>query len=122
MSYEGYTNHFCSNGHYLAYRDCYDNDDNLYCFCGSKVFFTESIDETNGCCCEDGKTCCAHSHVLQKQIRVDKKPCHCNHGKVMVTKDYKTKEQIEIDCPNCQGTFQLDVPVYDVSSIDYRKA
>lgn len=122
MSYEGYTNYFCSNGHYLGSMDCYDGSEFEDCFCGATVTFTEQVDQTNGCdsdCMND--SCYAHSQVLQKQIRVDKKNCHCKQGKIIVTKDYATGEKIEIDCPKCQGTYKLDVPVYDVSEIDYRK-
>lgn len=124
MSYEGYTNHFCENGHYLGSTDAYEDNEFTPCFCEAKIFFTECIDLTNGCDddCED-ESCQAHSKVLKENniIRLDKKNCGCNNGKITVTKEYKTGEQIEIDCPNCKGTSTKDEPVYDVSNIDYRK-
>jgi hypothetical protein len=121
MSYEGHTNYFCSNGHFLDSADAYYNIAVRPCWCGTKRVFEESVDQTNGCCCEDGKTCSAHSRVLQNKIRVDKKPCTCERGKVTVTKSFQTGEQIEIDCPTCKGTTQLDEPVYEISGIDYTK-
>ena len=46
MSYEGYEQHICENGHYYN-SDCYDHD--AICpICGGKSAWYNSVDQTNG--------------------------------------------------------------------------
>ena len=45
MSYEGYVQRICEAGH-LSRADAYD--DPSTCFCGHKVVFRNSVDQTNG--------------------------------------------------------------------------
>lgn len=48
MSYEGYREILCENGHY-AQCGAYDNDDELPCvICGKPTAWTNEIDCTNG--------------------------------------------------------------------------
>jgi hypothetical protein len=45
MSYEGYTQTICLNGHYRTW-DCYDEPD--ICSCGAAFGMTNMVDDTNG--------------------------------------------------------------------------
>lgn len=45
MSYEGYDQHICHNGHRFD-EDCYS--DHPTCHCGAKSFWSNSVDQTNG--------------------------------------------------------------------------
>ncbi len=51
MSYEGYDQCLCKNGH-LSEFDCsasyYDEDDRKCPNCGEEIVFTNSVDQTNG--------------------------------------------------------------------------
>lgn len=50
MSYEGYDQVLCSNGH-LSCLDAYETfmcEEDWRCHCGAPIAFTNSVDETNG--------------------------------------------------------------------------
>ncbi len=52
MSYEGYVEYLCANGHYRVFdcREFYDIQDisGRKCSCGAPFVFRHSVDETNG--------------------------------------------------------------------------
>ena len=49
MSYEGYSQFLCKNGHYWT-EDCYmAGDDNECLICHGPVFWENMVDVTNGC-------------------------------------------------------------------------
>lgn len=51
MSYEGYTQKLCSNGHYHTYSAFYvgEEDDNIVCpICSAKMVWSNEVDDTNG--------------------------------------------------------------------------
>jgi hypothetical protein len=53
MSYEGYTEHLCANGHHWAH-DCYE-DEKACPRCGKPSVWCHHVDQTNGVLeCEDG--------------------------------------------------------------------
>lgn len=120
MSFEGYFNVFCGNGHFVTSRDIYESEEDSFCFCGNKERYTEVIDQTNGCFCnelEDGEECPACSRILKKEIGEDDKKCSCDNGKVEVIKSYKDNTKVTIDCPLCKGTYFVKVNKYDISSL-----
>ena len=49
MSYEGYSQYLCSNGHLRQY-DCYAdiNMETDKCSCGAEFVFLHCVDQTNG--------------------------------------------------------------------------
>lgn len=55
MSYEGYEEYLCENGHYTTVQ-CYDFADCSNCSCGAKFVCQHSVDQTNGYDEEDDST------------------------------------------------------------------
>lgn len=55
MSYEGFVEHLCKNGHYWAV-DCYDEQSAKVCKkCKEPSLWRHAVDQTNGICTlEDG--------------------------------------------------------------------
>jgi len=54
MSFEGWYQMICENGHYFS-GDCYDIEpENAACQCGSKVKWWNLVDVTNGSWDDDG--------------------------------------------------------------------
>ena len=50
MSYEGYVEYLCKNGHYAAF-DCYNDPDHGVCdYCHEPYEWRHSVDQTNGIC------------------------------------------------------------------------
>jgi len=67
MSYEGYSQYWCKNGHYWEH-DCMERDD-VCNHCGEKAVFENSVDQTNGSCDENGKRIDGHiDPVLDKEV------------------------------------------------------
>ena len=54
MSYEGYVEELCANGH-LRSRDVYVPCSEM-CHCGATTVFTRHVDETNGIVIDDPST------------------------------------------------------------------
>jgi hypothetical protein len=50
MSYEGYFQALCENGHYNQFPELYDSDSSPECchICKSKIVWTNMVDDTNG--------------------------------------------------------------------------
>ena len=47
MSYEGYEEYLCEQGHHLVY-DCYEMEPVICFHCGSKLTYWHPVDQTNG--------------------------------------------------------------------------
>lgn len=47
MSYEGYEQYLCEDGHYIT-ADCFDSGDYTVCHCGKPIVWWNSVNETNG--------------------------------------------------------------------------
>ena len=54
MSFEGYVQRLCVNGH-LSIVDVYNDDDGDVCFCGALFVYRHIVDETNDWNPEDRK-------------------------------------------------------------------
>ena len=54
MSYEGYVEKLCANGH-LVIHDAYQDVDTS-CHCGAAFVFRHDVDETNGLVLDDPRT------------------------------------------------------------------
>ena len=63
MSYEGYSQFICKNGHYFT-LDCSYADDNPECpNCFSKPIWENGVDQTNGCeSTDDNPSDLSHTH------------------------------------------------------------
>jgi hypothetical protein len=89
MSYEGYEQHICKNGHYferdVSPNDMWGSDDAVCSFCAATSAWENSVDTTNGG--EDGKI---PFEVLEQKFlisRAENKVCPtCNHSE-QVSKD-----------------------------------
>lgn len=75
MSFEGYYQLICENGHYYQ-EGLYGEEDNALCsICGAKAVWWNLVDITNGSHDEDGKQIDGYVNLKVK----DKKVCeHCN--------------------------------------------
>ena len=122
MSFEGYSNIFCGKGHFITSQDVY-NEEEVFCLCGNTDRFSELIDETNGCFCDELKedeSCPACSKILREENIIGKSPMKCPEcydGKVGVIKSYKTGEVIQIDHQFCKGTSFIEIPIYNIPSL-----
>lgn len=47
MSYEGYEQYLCEDGHY-SQVDCWDAEDHSVCHCGKPIVWWNGVDTTNG--------------------------------------------------------------------------
>ncbi len=47
MSYEGYTQYLCENGHSLT-RDCMESNPKVCSYCEARVVWANGVDQTNG--------------------------------------------------------------------------
>jgi len=73
MSYEGYTQAMCKNGHYVtwdAYNVEFGGHDNTCTICFTKFVWTNDVDQTNG----DG------SDMVKIEIAKPAKTCICDCG------------------------------------------
>lgn len=80
MSYEGYTQHICKNGHYFE-TGCYED---LSCpFCKEVVSsWSNEVDQTNG----PSQGAISIEKLREKYLKTEavKETCtHCNHTKVI---------------------------------------
>lgn len=48
MSYEGYVQNICKNGHYFSSSDSWGSEHDETCECGSAAAWKNSVDDTNG--------------------------------------------------------------------------
>ena len=77
MSYEGFTQYLCKNGH-LHELDCYMDDLKICPVCSEKIVWENSVDVTNGSFDEiDGKEVRIDGYVELK-IKSRRKCEHCN--------------------------------------------
>lgn len=94
MSYEGYVQCLCEDGHYFEVdaHDRFDECDNCF-FCEKKVVWTNNVDETNGN---------ADGHIDMDQFiqltEVVEKCESCGHRNIKELAKYSipTKEETEI--------------------------
>lgn len=77
MSYEGYEQHICRNGHRFD-ADCYSTGPT--CHCGAKPFWSNSVDQTN--CDEVGFIT---ESEFKKLLVLEQKSEKCNLGHMHIT-------------------------------------
>lgn len=91
MSYEGYTQALCANGHEQTVQQY---DDRATCdLCSAKIVWRHEVDVTNGCYCDgpsDPLKCSAHRLVLEVDRPATFKSCpSCDHKKMLTQTTYK---------------------------------
>ena len=143
MSYEGYYVCYCKNGHRITVRDCYDDMPEKCDVCGETKMMFDSVNQTNGCECEDN-TCPAHEKITEKDIiKYDPLICRkCNGLGYVDSKNYMViccctdpkcpkcfgtgKEYLLTEnsaanepCDICHGRGKIFVEVYDLSKISH---
>jgi len=99
MSYEGYDQYICGNGHFFV-RDCYDSDINCPSeSCDSKAVWTCAVDQTNGCDFshseEENHKCSSCKDIVTPEVLEPAKveTCdHCGHSKTVEAVRYKIPE------------------------------
>jgi len=105
MSYEGYNQYLCSEGHYWT-EDCYKYDDDIYCIVcyrvEAKPVWSNSVDQTNS---ED------FGYIDMSQFLIEKEEfevCNLGHCHLVKVARYRipTSEETKssrtfIDC--CSG-------------------
>ncbi len=95
MSYEGYNQLLCANGH-LSGCDCYDflGNDEVCSICGAAIVWSNSVDQTNG----DEVGFIADSSwekLLIKPAAV--KACkHCGHVSILEPATYRIPTEEEL--------------------------
>ena len=107
MSYSGYQQILCKNGHYHTYN-CYEWDyggfggaeEGWQCpICGEGVAWDNSVDVTNGCFCEDGCTGCEY----------------CDHGRIDGYFDLEIdKEAVKCTCESCGHVHVVEPARYKI--------
>lgn len=106
MSYEGYEQFLCSNGHYMT-ADAYA-DPIQVCKCGAKVVWWNSVDITNGTYDEDGNRIDGYVELQVKQSAVyEECPC-CHH------RELKSEETYHI--PTDKGHLSTPRSIQDIIS------
>jgi hypothetical protein len=98
MSYEGFEQVLCSNGHYYIF-DCYDfwEAENWHCpTCGAKATWSNMVDTTNGSYETDEEGRILYNKE-GKEIRIDGyvemhilDKCKCDHCGSILARRYKT--------------------------------
>ena len=104
MSYEGYSQFICRNGHQYV-SDVYDGDRECD-YCQTPPVWCYSVDQTNGCECDyikeqnikvdrpDG-LCNAHAIKLEVLVAAEFETCnHCNHSKLIKEATYKVPDNV----------------------------
>lgn len=142
MSYEGYVEYYCGNGHRIGSRDCYEDSPIKCPVCGNTEMIRDSVDQTNGCECSEGYVCHAHPKIKESDIiKYDPVEClECNGSGSVKTifheviqccsiptcakcfgtgKEYKTlfTHSGEESCINCSGRGKMFVPVYNLEKL-----
>jgi hypothetical protein len=86
MSYEGYTQALCQQGHEVIIGQYEDVD---ACRCGDALVWFHSVDQTNGCSCDDD-SCPAHRKKLEVKEAAKFKNCNaCGHSELVAPTTYK---------------------------------
>jgi len=91
MSYEGYSQFLCKEGHYWC-SDVYEYDDGSKCpGCGHPAVWSNGVDETNGAEPETGE---GYGYVELKEDKpAEYEECfHCKHRKTTRTATYLIPE------------------------------
>lgn len=87
MSYEGYYQLLCANGHANGSIDAYSFDDKLGpCACGAPVNQHNSVDETNGC---EGDPCICGARELVEIEPAQTETCNLGHAHVVKPARYE---------------------------------
>ena len=80
MSFEGYYQRLCKNGHSMDV-DCYmENDEDRCAICGAEIVWANLVDETNGSHDEEGRRI---DGCVKLKIKSQKKCEHC--GSILET-------------------------------------
>ena len=89
MSYEGYSQVLCANGHLRAF-DCYADNGDLEdlgaCGCGAPFVYRNMVDETNGMILDEAHTCPRKFEVNTPELT---ELCNLGHGHVIREVTYK---------------------------------
>ena len=93
MSYEGYSQVICENGHYFT-RDCFNN---YSCYCGGKDAWENMVDQTNGP--DQGEIPIEDMQKFIIEPAKTKTCAHCNHT--------ETYEQAKYRVPSKEETNEL---------------
>lgn len=94
MSYEGYDQYICENGHYWI-EDCYSAGDpaGRRCkVCSSKVAWRNGVDQTNGSWDDDGNRIDGH---VELEVDIPALECTCptcGHTHTTTVETYKIPE------------------------------
>lgn len=145
MSYEGYSICFCKNGHRVGIVGVYEAAIDICPVCDSTQIFTEEVDLTNGCSCNDNSCC---SHEKKRNITgYTEKPCEVCDSKGYIKvpvhsqefqcskclphvpvetcgecygtgKVWKLLERTEaVVCPSCKGRGTTFIPMFEISDL-----
>lgn len=88
MSFEGYFQQICKNGHYHVY-DAYDNEEEKCPDCGSEWAWSNMVDTTNGTHNEFGGRIDNYKEPILIKEAVYKKCDHCgSHIKLLEERVY----------------------------------
>lgn len=101
MSYEGYDQCICANGHYWTEDLTYLEDDEMKCpFCEAKIAWFNSVDCTNG---DNPRTGQGYGYIepvieTPEEVAICKE---CGHKKVLAPAKYKVFTQVETERLKC---------------------
>lgn len=100
MSYEGYEQILCKNGHYTCF-DCYsvpDLENDWSCsYCNERAVWSNSVDETNGICEEDN---CPEMYSGSEK-------CDICPKRIDGYVELEVKEEEEIEICKCCGSSKV---------------
>lgn len=91
MSFEGYYQVICANGH-AATRELYglESRESECTFCNAKIKWYNLVDQTNGCFSDDGKTRIDGKVQLRRKMPAKIKKCRsCGHKEVVKFETYQ---------------------------------
>ena len=114
MSYEGYRQVLCKNGHYHTY-DCYEwnyggfggAEEGWQCpICGEGMAWDHSVDLTNGSYCS-----CLRESSLDEEEGCE----YCDHGRIDGYVDLEIdKEAVKCTCESCGHVHVVEVETYKI--------
>lgn len=124
MSYEGYDQVLCKNGHYFTF-DCYsapdyfgqDGDPWVCTKCGEKAVWWNGVDETNGIYCSEfilkAGICNKTAQAVCGKTQVRK--CQALGGRIDGRIDLEVDKPAEYStCKHCGCTKEVSAPTYKI--------
>lgn len=112
MSFEGYYQKLCENGHHTNNDVYWDSEiDNTCPICDAPIVWTNLVDETNGTFCDN--------------VGTEDPPCegceYCDNGRI---DGYVTLEQVgeelresDVSCQHCGKKQTYAVPIYKIPEV-----